>query len=230
MKSFNKIVTTLAVPLILLAPTSAFSHEAGDIIVRVGATSVNPDESTTLIDTAATGALPSTGAGVSNNLQLGLNLVYMVSDSLGVEVLAATPFTHDLKAKGLSAYGFSTTGLGSVDHLPPTVTLNYFLGGANSLIRPYVGVGVNYTTFFSEDLSYRAKTELGARSLDVDDSYGIAYRAGVDFVLGDHWMLNASAWKIDIDTDVSFGSALGKVQVGAELDPWVYMISLGYKL
>ena len=93
MKSFNKIVTTLAVPLILLAPTSAFSHEAGDIIVRVGATSVNPDESTTLIDTAATGALPSTGAGVSNNLQLGLNLVYMVSDSLGVEVLAATPFT-----------------------------------------------------------------------------------------------------------------------------------------
>ncbi len=229
MKSVNKIVATLAFPFALLLPHTASSHEAGDIILRLGATAVIPDESTTLIDTAATGPLAATAAGVGNSTQLGLNLVYMVSDSLGVEVLAATPFEHDLSAKGLSAYGFTTTDLGTTDHLPPTVTLNYFFGGANSLIRPYLGVGVNYTTFFSKDLSSQAKSELAATSLDVDDSYGIAYRAGVDFILGDHWMLNASAWKIDIDTDVSFGSALGKVKVGAELDPMVYMISLGYR-
>jgi outer membrane protein len=229
MKPISKIVATLAVPLVLAIPHSAFSHEAGDIIVRLGATAVFPDESTTLISTTATGALAGTEAGVGNNTQLGLNLVYMLSNSLGVEVLAATPFEHDLEAKGLDAYGFATTGLGTTDHLPPTVTLNYFFGGANSLIRPYIGAGINYTTFFSKDLSNQAETELAARSLDLDDSYGVAYRAGVDFVLGDHWMLNASAWKIDIDTDVSFQSALGKVEVGAELDPWVYMISLGYK-
>ena len=229
MNSVNKIAATLVVPFALLLPNTASSHEAGDIILRLGATAVIPDESTTLIDTAATGPLAATAAGVGNNTQLGLNLVYMVSDSLGVEVLAATPFEHDLTAKGLSAYGFTTTGLGSTDHLPPTVTLNYFFGGASSLIRPYIGVGVNYTTFFSKDLSSQAKSELAATSLDLDDSYGVAYRAGVDFVLGDHWMLNASAWKIDIDTDVSFGSALGKVKVGAELDPMVYMISLGYR-
>lgn len=225
----RSIIASLTIPLFLLLPTAAFSHEAGDIIVRVGAVSVVPDESTSLISTATTGALAGTEVGIGDSTQLGLNLVYMFSDNIGLEVLAATPFEHDLKAKGLDQYGFSTTDLGSSDQLPPTVTLNYFLGNANSSIRPYVGVGVNYTTFFSKSLSNQAKSELGASRLDLDDSFGIAYRAGVDFNLGDRWILNASLWNIDIETDASFNSALGKVQVNADVDPWVYMVSLGYR-
>jgi outer membrane protein len=42
-------------------------------------------------------------------------------------------------------------------------------------------------------------------------------------------MLNASMWKIDIDTDASFNSALGKVTADVDIDPWVYMLSLGYR-
>ena len=152
-----------------------------------------------------------------------------MTDNIGAEVLAATPFEHDLTAKGLAQYGFATTGLGSTDQLPPTLTFNYFLGSASSAIRPYVGVGVNYTTFFDKSLSAQARSELGASSLDLDDSYGLAYRAGIDWSLGDNWILNASMWKIDIDTEASFKSALGKVTVDSEIDPMVYMISLGYR-
>lgn len=222
-------VASLTIPLFLLLPTTAFSHEAGDIILRAGAVSVVPDESTSLISTTATGALAGTEVGVGDSTQLGLNLVYMFSDNIGLEVLAATPFEHDLKAKGLDQYDFSTKDLGTSDQLPPTVTLNYFLGNANSSIRPYVGVGINYTTFFDKSLSNQAKSELGASRLDLDDSFGVAYRAGVDFNLGDRWILNASLWNIDIETDASFNSALGKVQVNADIDPWVYMVSLGYR-
>ncbi|PCJ22020.1 MAG: outer membrane protein OmpW [SAR86 cluster bacterium] len=229
MKRITTVIATLATPLFLLLPSAVFSHEAGDFILRVGATSVVPDESSGLISTATTGALAGTGAGVGNSTQLGLNFVYMWSDNIGIEVLAATPFEHDLTAKGLGLHGFATTGLGSTDQLPPTLTFNYFFGGADSTIRPYLGLGVNYTAFFSESLSSQAKTELGARSLDVDDSVGVAFRAGVDFNIGDRWILNASLWNIDIDTDVTFNSALGKVKVSAEIDPWVYMISLGYR-
>ena len=229
MKRITTAVATLTVPLILLLPTTAVSHEAGDIILRVGATEVAPDESSSLISTTATGALAATGAGVGDNTQLGLNIVYMMSDNIGIEVLAATPFEHDLTAIGLGAYGFATTDLGSTDQLPPTLTFNYFLGNANSTIRPYLGIGVNYTTFFDKSLSNQARTELGANSLDLDDSYGVAYRAGVDFNIGDRWILNASLWNIDIETDASFDSALGKVKVNADIDPWVYMISLGYR-
>ena len=218
-----------AIFLALSFPTVALSHEAGDFILRVGAVSVEPDESSSLISTVDTGALAGTKVGVGDNTQVGLNFVYMLTDNIGAEVLAATPFEHDLTAIGLDQYGFATRNLGTTDQLPPTLTFNYFLGDANSTIRPYVGLGVNYTTFFDKSLSGQARTELAASSLDIDDSFGLAYRAGIDWSLSDNWMLNASMWKIDIDTDASFNSALGKVTADVDIDPWVYMISLGYR-
>ncbi len=105
----------------------------------------------------------------------------------------------------------------------------YYFGTSWAHLRPYIGIGANYTTFFSTDLSSQARTELAAGSLELDDSFGLSARAGFDFKLTDNWMLNASVWNIDIETDASFNSALGKVKVGVDVDPWVYMISLGYK-
>lgn len=229
MKKYPFKTVNAALLLALTFPAVALSHEAGDFILRVGAVTVAPDESSSLISTVNTGALAGTKVGVGDSTQLGLNFVYMLTDNIGAEVLAATPFEHDLTAVGLDQYGFATRNLGTSDQLPPTLTFNYFLGDANSTIRPYVGLGVNYTTFFDKSLSSQARNELGANGLDIDDSFGIAYRAGVDWSLDDNWMLNASLWKIDIDTDASFNSALGKVTADVDIDPWVYMISLGYR-
>lgn len=223
------LATAVAAAALLSGAQPALGHEAGDWIFRVGATNVDPDASSSLISTTATGALANTGADVDDNTQLGLNLVYMYSDNVGIEVLAATPFEHDLKAEGLGAYGFDVTDLGSTKHLPPTVTANYFFGSADSAIRPYLGVGVNYTTFFSDDLSNSARSVLGASGLDLDDSWGVAWRGGIDWEISDNWLINASFWKLDIETDASFNSALGAVKANVDVDPWVYMISLGYK-
>ena len=227
----KKLITNCAAAAAcsLLVTGSAFAHEAGDVILRMGAVSVAPDESTTVISTTSTGPLANTSAGVDNNAQLGLNLVYMLNNNWGVEVLAATPFSHDLDARGLSAYGFATTALGDTKQLPPTVTLNYYFGAPGSTVNPYIGAGANYTVFFDKNLTGQAQSELGATNLELDNSAGLAFRAGVDITLNRNWLLNASVWNIDIDTDVTFNSALGNAHVGAELDPWVYMVSLGYK-
>jgi outer membrane protein len=214
---------------VLFTPAMLSAHESGDWLVRVGATMVEPDESSSLVSTSATGVLPGTAVGVGDSTQLGLNVVYMWSDNIGFEVLAATPFEHDLTVSGLDQYGFATTDLGSTKQLPPTFSALYFLGNSSSKVRPYVGAGINYTTFFSEDLSSSARSELGASGLNLDDSYGLSVRAGIDWMIDDKWMLNASLWKIDIETDASFNSALGKVKANVDVDPWVYMISLGYK-
>jgi len=229
MKKFKASTTAITGAVLLGFGGSVAAHEAGDIILRVGPVNVSPDESSTVVTTAATGPLGGTSVGVGNNSQLGLNLVYMATDNIGVEVLAATPFEHDLSVAGLDQYGFSTTDLGSTKHLPPTVSALYFFGSANSSIRPFIGAGLNYTTFFSKDLSNSAITELGASGLDLDDSWGLAGRAGVDFEISEKWHFNASVWTIDIDTDANFSSALGNVSASVDIDPWVYMISLGYK-
>lgn len=214
--------------VLFLSPILA-AHEAGDMIVRLGAAMVEPDESSSLVTTAATGALAGTSVGVGNNTQLGINFVYMVTDAVAVEVLAATPFKHDLTVSGLAQYGFQTTDLGDTKHLPPTVSALYYFGSSDSTVRPYLGGGLNYTTFFSQSLSSQARTELAATSLDIDDSFGLSLRAGFDWQLNEKWLLNASVWNIDIDADASFDSALGRVNATVDIDPWVYMVSLGYK-
>lgn len=229
-----KNTSTLAVAissvcLIAATPLTAISHEQGDWIVRAGIASVQPDESSSTISTTATGSLPGTAVGVGNDTQLGLNIVYMWSDNIGIELLASSPFEHDLKAEGLDAYGFTTTDLGSTKHLPPTISAQYYFMDATSPLRPYVGVGINYTVFFGESLSSSAKNELGGSNLDLDNSLGLTGHIGVDWKINDKWLINASVWHLDIDTTGTFDSALGQVEVDVDIDPWAYMISAGYR-
>jgi len=79
-------------------PAPAMAQQAGEWLVRAGVATVAPDESCRVLTTEATGPLAGTGVGVSNDTQLGLNVVYMLTDRVGLELLAATPFEHDLTA------------------------------------------------------------------------------------------------------------------------------------
>ena len=221
MKRPALLLATFSTLFALTSPTIA--HEEGTWIVRAGAALVAPDESSSRVSTTSTGAIPGTRIGVDNDTQLGLNIAYMVTDNIGIELLAATPFEHDLSASSLGLSNF-----GSVKHLPPTLSAQYYFGQAQSTVRPYVGAGINYTIFFEESLSPATKTALGASNLELDNSLGLALQAGVDVKLDERWFLNAVVWKIDIDTEATLDTALGKASVDVAIDPWVYMLSVGY--
>lgn len=208
------------------------AYEAGDWIVRGGAAVVEPDESSSNVSIGST-AIDDTKLGVSNDTQLGLTITYMWTDHIGVELLASTPFEHDvtLQGQGLSPTVPAGTKIATVKHLPPTLSLQYFFLDSKSVIQPYAGVGVNYWLVMDEDLSSDAENALGARSLDVDNSVGLALQLGVDFNLNEHWLVNAAIWNIDIETEASFYSEAVSSEVSADIDidPWVYMVSVGYR-
>lgn len=221
----TSLVVLGAASLCSIMAMPAISHEEGDWILRVGTATVDPSESSSTVSTATTGALPGTSVGLDSDTQLGLNIAYMLTDNIAVELLAATPFSHDITVKGLGA----SFNFGETKHLPPTLSVQYYFGQKNSTVRPYVGVGLNYTVFFDESLSNTSKASLGANNLQIDDSYGLAAQAGVDYMLSEKWLINASIWHMDIDTEASFDSALGKGKVDIDIDPWAYMLSVGYK-
>lgn len=221
----------------------AMSYQAGDLFVRAGAVQVAPDESSGGIAIPAldVAAIAGTDARVDNDTQLGLTLTYMYSHNFGVELLAATPFEHDITAN-LDGH---TAGLqvpaGSTKHLPPTVSAVYYpLADNSSAVQPYVGAGINYTRFFSEDVAPELEALTGvlaagegadpiAMKLELDDSWGLALQLGVDVALDPQWHLNGSVRWIDIDTKASFSNAGDVITVGnIELDPWVYQINVGY--
>jgi outer membrane protein len=97
----TSLFTTSLLALAIAAPL-AQAHQAGDIIVRAGAITVDPQESSSDIWVGALGGdVAGTKATLDSDTQLGLNFAYMLTNNIGIELLAATPFSHNVGVKGL---------------------------------------------------------------------------------------------------------------------------------
>jgi len=230
----KKSLLTLAVLTSLSLTAVATEYKAGDMLVRGGATMVTPDSAKSGVYVEALGGDTPLSISVDDNTQIGLNFVYFYTNNWAVEVLAATPFTHDITIhdpKGISAgiFGANVDGvtLAEVSQLPPTISALYYFDSASNF-KPYVGLGVNYTVFFDEDFKSTPES-LGFNDLELDSSIGFSVQVGADYQINDKWHVNASARYIDIGTDASFkiGDIKGSAEV--DVDPMVYSIMLGYK-
>ena len=224
----RKSLFTASLLALAVAAPFANAFEAGDIIVRAGAVTVDPQEDSSDID--LNGA-PLTGntATLDSDTQLGLNFAYMVTDNIGIELLAATPFSHSVGVKGAVVQGLVPSGkLADIKHLPPTLSVVYYPLDKASAFQPYAGLGINYTWFFDTELTGAAEDK-GFSGLDLDDSWGLAYQLGMDYMLTDNVMLNAQVRYIDIDTSATTYLGAAKVKVDVDVDPFVYMVGLGYK-
>ena len=216
----KKLILSVAISTALLSAISpALAFEQGDWVVRAGMTNVAPDDSSSNVNVG--GVDLGVGVNVDDNTQLGLNFVYFYSQQLAIEVLAATPFSHDI--------GLNTVGaLGNTKHLPPTLSANYYFADPSAKFQPYVGAGVNYTIFFDEEFT-SANTSAGFSDLDLDSSLGLAAQVGFDYMLDDKWLVNASVRWIDIDTEASFDLNGSAGSVDVSIDPFIYSITAGYR-
>ena len=236
------IGTSLAIAA--LSASGAMAYESGVIIVRGGAVHVAPDESSDGIAVPLLNIDPISGteAEVDSNTQIGLTATYMLSSTFGIELLAATPFSHDITAN-LAAVdpSLSSVAAGDTKHLPPTLSAVWYFMGSDGAVSPYIGAGVNYTWFFDNDADAEVEAVAGSLAnaggpvplgLDLDDSWGLAAQAGVDFALNENWHINASVRWIDIETDATFKTEDGATVItvdNVEIDPWVYQLNIGYK-
>jgi outer membrane protein len=189
----------------LLAAPLAQAHEAGDILVKFGVTHVAPKSNN---GTVASGTVD---LDVGSSTRPSLSLTYMATKNIGVELLAAVPFKHTIDNR------LDGTRVGETKHLPPTLSVQWhFLPDAK--VQPYVGVGLNYTTFFS--------TKSGAGDLKLGDSWGLAAQLGVDIPLDKNWLLSADVRYINIESDVKLdGAKIGK----AKINPWTATLAVGYR-
>ncbi|PAV24742.1 outer membrane protein [Tamilnaduibacter salinus] len=237
----------IAVPM-LLTSLPALAYESGDVIIRGGIAHVQPHENSSAIRITQPnlGEVPGSRVSVDSNTQLGLAGTYMVSNHWGVELLASTPFSHDIDAAGsLSGAG----KLADIKHLPPTVSLQYYPMDSQSRFQPYAGVGLNYTIFFDEQTTSTLTNSIGAlgdlasgqnlgvtassTSLDLDNSLGVAVEVGADYAITERLGLNAGVWWVDLDTTgtIDAQTNIGPVtsEVDVDIDPLVYMIGARYR-
>jgi OOP family OmpA-OmpF porin len=194
---------------------AAQAFDASRVTARVGGIYIVPADNSKPI---AALAVPKDAIDVSNEWAPDIDFEYAVTDNIGVELLLTVPRKHKVVAEQ-TALG-PDVRLGSVTHLPPTLTAKYYF--ATQRIRPYLGAGVNLTWFTRDNLAVP-----GAK-LDVDDwSVGPALQAGVDVSLNDRWSVSLDAKRAWLRTDVSIagGAKLTTVKV----DPWILGLRFGYR-
>lgn len=192
----------LAAATLVPAVQAQAAADAGDWIVRgrvVALDSANKD---------------STGLGLSINNKLipEVDITYFFSPNLAAELILTYPQKQNVRADG--------DKIGTLKHLPPTLTLQYHFTGMG--VRPYVGAGLNYTRFSSVNFDPAVDALLGP-SID-KNSFGLAVQAGVDIPMGGGWLLNVDVKKVQIRTDISsFGTKAGTFKV----DPWLFGVGVG---
>jgi outer membrane protein len=181
---------------------TANAFEPGDWLIRVGASYVSPAADNHDI------------VSVESATSATINFSYMMTDVWALEVLAAYPFKHDLELN-------DGTKIGSTKQIPPTVSLQYHFMPTEQF-QPYVGVGINYTNFFSE----KTQGPMEGTDLNLGDSWGLSGQIGFDVLFNDNWFFNLDVRYIDIDTKAKLdGVSLGTV----EIDPWIFGGHIGFR-
>lgn len=220
MKSLSLKTSMLGVAFAL--GTSAAHAEAGDTFIRVRGIMVAPTESSGPI----LPAFPTEEVKVNNSVMPEVDITHMVSDNVGLELIAATT-KHN--ASGTSGTTGGIGKLASTWVLPPTLTVQYHFA-PEAKVRPYVGAGVNYTIFYSEKPSAGLETAVGQTDVNLKDSFGWAAQAGIDVDLNEKMFLNFDVKYIDIDTTARLATtAIGTQRVKISLDPIVVGVGVGFR-
>jgi len=231
--------TAISAMVLAIGTLSAAPAFAG-FSVNVGAINVAPNDSSSSLNVVEqVAALPagSTSVAVNNNTQLGLTLDYSINKNWTVELIAATPFSHDIEVEGSAIDGLD---IGNTKHLPPTLLAQYHFDLGDSKFDPFVGVGLNYTKFFDSSASGALKSTLQALKvttasddvdLKLDDSFGLALQAGVNYQINSNWGAHFMVSKMDIDTTGEVkvnGTTIQSVDV--QIDPLVVMVGVRWTL
>ncbi|ATF18930.1 OmpW/AlkL family protein [Phaeobacter gallaeciensis] len=195
----TRMVSALALSTALAALAGpALAQSQGDWTLGIGIANVNPKSDN--------GTVAGAAATIDDDTALTFTAEYFIRDNIGIELLAASPFEHDISLNG--AYTATTK------HLPPTLSVNYHFP-TQTKFKPFVGIGINYTTFFEESSP--------AGVISLDDSVGLALNLGADWQISDRGALRVNVRYMDIETDVTLnGTKIGT----AEIDP--VTVGFGY--
>jgi len=213
----TQISIALLTSLLALSPAAHANFS-----VNVGAINVNPDNSSSAINEA-----PTLGLKGDSDTQLGITIDYAFNDKWVLELIAATPFSHDVNGAG----GLAGNKIADIKQLPPSLVAQYHFLDTSYALRPFVGVGINYTAFFDEQPSQALKTTLGTDDVEVklDDSFGFVAQVGANYKIDKNWGLHAMVSLIDIDTDATvYANGAKALTSTVELDPVVAMFGVRY--
>jgi outer membrane protein len=211
--------TRHSVAFAALALACGVAAADGDNVLKVGISRYQTHSRTDGI--SGIGVPPGADASVSGATTVIFvyeRLLTPISPNLGVEfVLGVPPRLH---ARATGSVAFLGDDVLSAKNVAPTLLLNYHFFGPETRLRPYVGVGVNYTRFTSIRSSLAPDVEMGS-------STGLAVQAGANYAITKDFGLFASVAKVNVKSKVVAAGAT-VLTTTVDFRPIVYSAGISY--
>jgi outer membrane protein len=221
MKNTLKLLALAAA--MTVASAASAQQTAGTWLGTLGVNKITPKVESGDVSAPA---LPGTKADVGSDTKPRFAIAYMITDNVSAEIDLGLPYKHELEGAGAIE---GTGKLGTAEVLPPTAFIQYRFLPANSMFRPYVGLGITYAMFQKErgsgQLTAILNTGGPGATFKLDNKWAASYQIGGTVKINEKWFLDASVIKTKLKTTTHYST--GQTQ-DVRLDPLAVNFSIGY--
>jgi outer membrane protein len=174
------------------------------------------------------------GANIdANNLETAyLAYVRTIIPHWDVELALGYPPLQKTVGKGPATLGsvpYNGQVIATARWIAPTLLLEYVFFEESSKWRPYIGAGVNYTTFYDRNSTAAGDAASGGPTkISLTPSVGWAATAGINYHIANNWHAYASYSFSRVATDLTADTA-GVIRTShISFAPQALVVSVGY--
>jgi outer membrane protein len=174
------------------------------------------------------------GANINANNVETLYLAYVrrLSPHFDLELTAGYPPLQKTVGKGPATLGsvpYNGQVIATARWLAPSLLVEYKFFDENSKWRPYIGAGVNYTTFYDRDSTAQGNAASGGPTkLSLTSSVGPVGTVGLAYNIVNHWNMYASYSISQVKTKLTADTAGVIRTTHISFGPQALVVSVGY--
>ncbi|HEY4340901.1 MAG TPA: OmpW family outer membrane protein [Steroidobacteraceae bacterium] len=182
-----------------------------------------------------TGPFVPPGLNVRNPSVNTLYLAYMrrLTPHFDVELALGVPPLTRTVAKGPAQVGsvpYNGQTIATARWLAPSLLAKYYFFSPEAMLRPYLGVGVNYTRFYSRQITAAGEAVSGGpTSLSLPVSVGPVGTVGVSWRAFDRVVVNLSGSASWVNSRLTTNTAGVLRTSHVEFNPRAIVLAVGYK-
>jgi outer membrane protein len=175
---------------------------------------------------------PGVNIDLKNTRTAYFAYIRRLNSYLDLELAAGIPPKTQTVGKGPATLGsvpYAGATIATSKWLAPTALLEYKFLSENAALRPYIGVGVNYTSFYDRDVTGAGEAATGGPTrLSLSSSVGPAGTLGLKYQPGTRWSLVASYSISRVDSNLKTDTA-GEIRTThVAFRPQALVIAAGY--
>jgi outer membrane protein len=151
---------------------------------------------------------------------------------LDLEIAGGIPPNTKTIGKGPATVGsvpYNGVTIATAKWAAPSVLLDYKFFSESTALRPYIGVGVNYTTFYDRDVTTAGQqTTGGPTRLSLTRSIGPVGSVGLKYQPNTRWSVIASYNISRVDSDIKTDTAGAIRTAHIDFRPQALVVAAGY--